>query len=231
MVKFKENDIYALKIEDELSKYNGKYIILIKCSYKGYSKSSNKGMFRFKITKDKNIPKLEEINDLEYIVTFIQHELKKYMPFPGFNEPFEEFKKERDKVITYPDKYGYLYTCLSSIFLINKNIPKDLIYIGNKQLDLPVHEYIPFSEYGYLGSFKWDNITQELVKCYEGYNLKKSKMFSKEFAAMAKQEMLDLIEFKKKIEKTDFSKIRFDEEEEIEDSLTYVGGEDEDPFK
>lgn len=116
MVKFKENDIYALKIEDELSKYNGKYIILIKCSYKGYSKSSNKGMFRFKITKDKNIPKLEEINDLEYIVTFIQHELKKYMPFPGFNEPFEEFKKERDKVNTYPDKYGYLYTCLSSIF-------------------------------------------------------------------------------------------------------------------
>ena len=115
--------------------------------------------------------------------------------------------------------------------MISKNIPKDLIYIGNKHLDLPVHEYIPFSEYGYLGSFKWDNITQELVKCYEGYNLKKSKKFSKEFAAMAKQEMLDLIEFKKKIEKTDFSKIRFDDEEEIEDSLTYVGGEDEDPFK
>ncbi len=229
MVKFKENDIYALKIEDELSKYNGKYIILIKCSYKGYSKSSNKGMFRFKITKDKNIPKLEEINDLEYIVTFIQYELSKYMPFPG--ESFEEFKKERDKVITYPDKYGYLYTCLSSIFLINKNIPKNLIYLGNKQLDLPYHEYIPFSEYGYLGNFKWDNITQELVKCYEGYNLKKSEMLSKKFATMAKQEMLDLIEFEKKIEKIDFSKIRFDDEEEIEDSLTYVGGEDEDPFK
>lgn len=229
MVKFKENDIYALKIEDELSKYNGKYIILIKCNYKGYSKSSNKGMFRFKITKDKNIPKLEEINDLEYIVTFIQHELSKYMPFPG--ESFEEFRKERDKVITYPDKYGYLYTCLSNIFWVNKNVPKDLIYLGNKQLDLPVHEYIPFSEYGYLGSFKWDYITQELVKCYEMYNLKKSKMFSKEFATKAKQEMLDLIEFEKKIEKIDFCKIRFDDEEEIEDSLTYVGGEDEDPFK
>ena len=43
--------------------------------------------------------------------------------------------------------------------------------------------------------------------------------------------MLDFIEFHKKLEKTDFSKIKFDDEEEIEDSLTYVGGEDEDPFE
>ena len=231
MIRFKENDIYALKIEDELSKYNGKYIILIKCSYKGYSKNINKEMFRFKITKDKNIPKLEEINDLEYIVTYIQHELKKYMPFPSPDESFEEFKKERDKVNTYPDKYGYLYTCLSSIFLINKNIPENLIYLGNKQLDLPVHEYISFSEYGYKMTFKLDNIIKGLVNCYEMYNLKKSSMFSKEVAEMAKQEVLGLFELEKKFRKTDFSKIRFDEEEEIEDSLTYVGGEDEDPFK
>lgn len=231
MIRFKENDIYALKIEDELSKYNGKYIILIKCSYKGYSKSSNKEMFRFKITKDKSIPKLEEINDLEYIVTYIQHELNKYMPFTSPDESFEEFKKERDKVITYPDKYGYLYTCLSSIFLISKNIPEDLIYLGNKQLDLPFHEYIPFSEYGYKMTFNWDNITKELVKCYEMYNLKKSSMFSKEAAEMAKQEVLGLIELEKKFRKIDFSKIKFDDEEEIENSLTYVGGEDEDPFK
>ena len=59
------------------------------------------------------------------------------------------------------------------------------------------------------------------------FNLKKSK----EVAESRKREMLDLIEFHKKLEKIDFSKIKFDDEEEIEDSLTYVGGEDEDPFE
>lgn len=231
MVKFKKNDIYALKIENEVNEYNGRYIIIIKCSHNSYSNDINNRLFRFKITKDKNIPKLEEINDLEYIVTYIQHEFNKYMPFPRPDESFEEFKKERNKVITYPDEYGYLYTCLSSIFWVNKNVPKDLIYIGNKQLDLPVHEYISFSEYGYKMTFNWDNITKELVECYEKYNLKKSSMFSKEVAEMAKQEVLGLIEFEKKFRKIDFGKIRFDDEEEIEDSLTYVGGEDEDPFK
>ena len=55
-------------------------------------------------------------------------------------------------------------------------------------------------------------------------------MFSKEVAESRKREMLDLIEFHKKLEKIDFSKIKFADEEEIEDSLTYVGGEDKDPF-
>ena len=231
MVKFKDNDIYALKIKDKDSKYYGKYIIIIKCSYEGYPKHINKGIFRFKLSKDKSIPKLEEVNNLEYIITQVQHELMKYMPLPGANVSFKDHKKKRDKIKVYPDEYGYLYSCISEIFPLNKNIPKDLIYIGNVVLDLPKYEYIPFSDYGYKGMFKWENIEKEIINCYELFNLEKSKMFSKEVAESRKREMLDLIEFHKKLEKIDFSKIKFADEEEIEDSLTYVGGEDKDPFK
>ena len=175
MVRFKDNDIYALKIKDKNSKYYGKYIIIIKCSYEGYSKHINKGIFRFKLSKDKKSPKLEEINSLEYVITQVQHELMKYMPLPGANITFKEHKKKIDKVVVFPDKYGYLYSCISEIFPLNKNIPKDLIYVGNIILDLPKYEYIPFSEYGYKGMFKWENIENEIINCYELFNLKKSK--------------------------------------------------------
>lgn len=150
-------------------------------------------MFRFKLSKDKSIPKLEEVNNLEYIITQVQHELMKYMPFPGANVTFEEHKKKRDKVIVYPDKYGYLYTYLGEFYQVTKNLPEDLIYIGNMDLDLPKYEYIPFSEYGYKGNFKWESIEKEIIDCYELFNLKKSKMFSKDAAESRKREMLDLI--------------------------------------
>lgn len=237
MVKFKENDIYALEIKNNKSKYNGRYIIIIKCSVLGWEKYKNKKNFRFKITKDKRLPKLEEINDLEYIITHFQHELNKY--FPGEGIPFEELKAKRDKVKVYPDKYGYLYTCLTEIYFYNKNIPDDLIYIGNKEIDPPLHEYIPFTEYGYKYQVNsWDNIANNLISKYEDFNLKKSEWYNEEAAERVKNGRIDDIKariecdrFVKKLEDAGILHKLFEGEERIEDSLTYVGGEDKDPYE
>lgn len=236
MVKFKENDIYALKVENIDEQYNGRYIIIIKQSIPEWGDFINKKQFRFKITKDKKLPKLDEINSLEYIITHIQHELAKY--FPGEGMPFEELKAKRDKYKVYPDEYGYLYTYISQIFFTNKNIPENLIYIGNQKIDLPKKEYIPFTAYGYSFQEKsWENIIQKLIDCYENINLKKAKAFSKEASQRIKEHWLDeigsAIEVENLIEKLKEKGILdklFEDEEEIEDSLTYVGGEDKDPY-
>ncbi len=236
-LKFKENDIYALEIKNINEKYDGRYIIIIKCSIDGWNDNINKRLFRFKITKDKKIPKLEELDDLEYIITHFQHELNKY--FPGEGVPFEELRKKRDKIKVYPDKYGYLYTCISGIYFVNKDIPNNIMYIGNKKLKLPKHEYIPFTEYGYKCDFRlWNKIVERLVEKYEDYNLGKSKWFTEEGAKVVKKARLydigatiecdNLCNYLK--EKGILDKL-FEDEEEIEDSLTYVGGEDEDPFE
>lgn len=240
MVKFKENDIYALEIKSDNLKYDGRYIIIIKCSWPKWAKrdgNNDKRYFRFKMTKDKKIPKLEDIENLEYIITYFQHELAKY--FPGEGIPFEELKKKRDKVKLYPDKYGYLYTCISEIFFYKKNIPENLIYIGNKELKLPKHEYIPFTEFGYKYSENtWDNITENLIHKYEYYNLKKSPCFSEEGVKAVKEARLEEIaatiecdKLCKYLEEKGILHKLFEDEEEIEESLTYVGEEEEDPFK
>lgn len=237
MVKFKDNDIYALKIENVNKEYNGRYIVIIKCSIPGWNKNVNKNLFRFKITKDKKLPKLEDINVLEYIITHFQHELEKY--FPGEGIPFEELRKKRDKVKVYPDKYRYLYTCISEIYFVNRDIPENLIYIGNKKLELPKHEYIPFCEYGFKYQTNyWKDIIENLIKKYEDFNLGKSEWLNKEAAEKVKNRCLRDIKAaiecdnlcKKLKEKGILHKL-FEGEEEMEDSLTYVGGEDEDPFE
>lgn len=235
MVKFKENDIYALEIKNISEEYNGRYIIIIKNSILGWSKFIDKRIFRFKITKKKELPKLEEIDDLEYIITHFQHELEKY--FPGEGIPFEELRKKRDKVKVYPDEYGYLYTCISEVYFYNKNIPEDLVYIGNKKLKLPEHEYIPFSEYGYNYQARtWENIVENLVQRYEDFNLRKSKWLSIEGAEKVKQARLydigstiECDNLCKYLEEKGILHEMFKDEEEIEDSLTYVGEEDEEP--
>lgn len=232
-LKFKENDIYALEIKNINEKYDGRYIIIIKCTLSEWSNRENNSLFRFKITKDKKMPKLEELDDLEYIITYFQHELEKY--FPGEGVPFEELRKKRDKIKVYPDKYGYLYTCISGIYFVNKDIPNNIMYIGNKKLKLPKHEYIPFTEYGYKCDFRlWNKIVERLVEKYEDYNLGKSKWFTEEGAKVVKKARLydigatiecdNLCNYLK--EKGILDKL-FEDEEEIEDSLTYVGGEDE----
>lgn len=240
MVKFKENDIYALEIKNNSEKYNGKYIIIIKCSWPDGTIEDGKNekrLFRFKITKKRKLPTLNEINDLEYVITHFQYELEKY--FPGEGIPFEELKKKRDKVKVYPDKYGYLYTCISEIFSYNKNVPEDLIYIGNMKLDLPKHEYIPFTEYGYkFYTNNWNNIIEKIIEKYEDFNLGKSQWYQKEKNEEIKRACLNDIGAAKECEKLinyleekGILHEMFVDEEKTEDSLTYVGGEYEDPYE
>lgn len=234
MVKFKENDIYALKIKDETSEYNGRYIILIKVEVKGWSPSTNKRLFRFKISKDNKLPKLEEINDLEYIKTWVRSYLSIFLPFDN-NMTKKERHQTLKKIEPDLDEYKYLYTYISEIKFVNKNMPKDLIYIGNKKIELPKHEYYLNWEYGYIMNFySLENIVEDLLLCYENYNKKKANIYTKEGVNQvhqrSKRDLKFFAQAYKKLEKAKKNCFNFENEEEIEDSLTYVGGE-EDPFK
>lgn len=235
MVKFKENDIYALKIKDETSEYNGRYIILIKVEVKGWSTSTNKRLFRFKISKNNKLPKLEEINGLEYIKTYARSYLDIFLPYDNRmtkKERYQALKKIKPDL----DKYKYLYTYISEVKFVDKNMPKDLIYIGNKEVDIPAHEYYLDWEYGYIMNFNsLENIAENLLLCYENYNKKKDIIYTKEgmkkVHQRSKRDLKFYAQAYKKLEKMENEGFNFDDEEEIEDSLTYVGGEDEDPFK
>lgn len=236
MVKFKDNDIYALEVKDKKSKYHGRYIILIKYSNPEWSNNVNKGLFRFKITRKKALPKLEEINDLEYVITWFEQELGKYFPWESI--PFEQLKAKRDKKKVYPDKYGYLYIYITEIYWYNKNVPQDLIYIGNTEIEPPEKEYIPFNEYGGVRDYKtWDNIVEKILKSYEDYNLGKSEWFNEEGAKELKRQwelqikgLIKLDKFVDYLEENNLLEDFVGDEERIEESLTYVGGEDEDPY-
>lgn len=240
MVKFKENDIYALKIKNSNEKYNGRYIIIIKISVEGWSNFTNKKLFRFKLTKEKKLPTLNEIDSLEYIITFIQYELRKYMPFDG-RLPFEERKKEIDRTTVYPNKYGFLHSYVSKIHDVDKDIPKNIIYIGNKKCKLPNDEYISLCEYGYNYSRNnWENFENDLINLYENNNLEKANVYKPENINECKKHYLKLIDDYIYFEKLDevgvIDRISDMLDEQgggriEEDTLTYVGGEDKDPYE
>lgn len=230
MVKFKENDIYAIKIENKENEYDGEYLILIKVKRKEWLPSTNKHLFRFKITKNKQLPTLKEINNLEYIKTHMLSYLGIFFPYDS-----EMTKKERiqeiKKIKPYLDEYKYLYTYISKVKFVYKNIPENLIYIGNKLIDPPVDEYYPSCEYGYIMSFfSLENIVEDVLKCYENYNKKKSNIYeknsSKKIHENYKKDLKFFANTYKEIEKMD--KRDFNEVE-TEESLTYVGEDDEEP--
>lgn len=238
MKRFKENDIYALEIKNISEEYNGRYIIIMKASVDEWNPTTNRHLFRFKITRDKKLPTIDEINDLEYIITHVQHEYEKYFPKNSSFGTFYHQMEIMDKMIVYPDKYDYIYSYVSEIFFITKGFPTDLIYIGNINCDLPEKEYIPLCEYGHSYTRgTWENIISDLIKLYEDYNLKKSRIFTIEFSEANRKGLEKMMKAEIYFDKLDEIGITqkliemLPEEKSKRGRLTYVGGEDKDPYR
>lgn len=174
---WEEGDIFALKINSEkYPEYNNKYIILIHSiiSKDGWAMPRTTNSFRAKITKNTQLPTTKkEIEDLEYIKTYAK----------GYNIVKNKYPKDIENINA--DKYHFIYTYLLVINSSKFQVPKELIYLGNFGIQNPNNEYIPNSRHdGVLFSFwneKYSKITEKLLNCYNWYNLKQAKIFSKEF--------------------------------------------------
>ncbi len=234
------NDVFAIKIESEkFPEYNERYIILIHSiiEKEGWKTSRTTNNFRAKLTKANILPKTkDEIDELEYIKT----------NYYGYLFECNRYPKETQNL--KPDKYNYIYTYLFQIWSPKFRIPEDLIYIGNFNIKEPNDEYIPHSQhYGILFEL-WkndsDNITDDLIKSYKWFNLKKNTAYSKEIQNENLERQKRDLKFYKKLDKLQeeiagsngkeiLKSLGIDIDKEIKknNSLTYVGKEEKDSSK
>lgn len=196
-----EGDTFALEIKEADKEFNGKYLILIKCKVKDYDTGEywddNNGkdsFFRFKITKDKTLPKTqEEVEQLEFVKVSFRLFEERYLPYDG-RMTIKELIKNRSKVEFYPDEYGFIYTYIESIHIRNNADCEKLIYLGNFEISKPDDEYIPFNIYNCKFYDNVDTIVKFLIKRYKSYNQKNcilytSEEYRKELKSQAKEKL------------------------------------------
>ena len=221
----KQNDVFALKIENE-SPYKGQYIILIK-HFDPEWKDSNM-LFRAKLTKNITMPKTyEEIEELEYIKTKCITYEERFLPLSGL-VPNDILIKERSKTKFYPDEYNYLYQYIFQLSLLRKDDYNNLIYLGNYELSTPKEEYYPFCKDA-VDLILYRDVIKDLLSYYEGLNQKKYLIYDPEHCKKVHEQAAMHMEVLLNYDKI----IILNEEKGFKrkDSLTYVGGEDEDPFE
>ena len=79
----------------------------------------------------------------------------------------------------YPDEFNYLFYYLFEVLLLKRsNIYKELIYLGNFDINLPIDDYRSVDGDDKL--FLLKELKDELYKCYNEYNLRKSSIYEKD---------------------------------------------------
>lgn len=229
---WEEGDVFALKIKSEIyPTFNNQYIIFIhtKVDNENWNMSRTTNLFRAKITVNYELPTTaKEIEKLEYIKTSAD----------GFLLEKEKNSNEIKKVT--PDKYNFIYKYLFKINSIKFKIPRELIYIGNFNLEKPINEYIPDSPFNKVllcfWQNKYSNVIDDILKKYKLINLKESEYFTekgqKEFLEKQQQDIFiwkDIKQLQKDLEGSNGEKILnsmgidIEKEKKVHDFDTYVG--------
>lgn len=190
-----EGDTFAIKIDRPKSKYNGRYLILIKHVY-GFESSRNDVMFRVKLTKGQKIPSTkEEIEKLEYIKTSTMPNEYRFFPIQigkTLKEVLDEDKKNK-----YPiDEFGYINLYKANIYFKPGIKYDEFKFIGNFDITPPEDEYIaeyPAYGYGLTPDYRGDIYIDALIRNYESFNLRKAPIYREgEYQKVHKQSQ-DLI--------------------------------------
>lgn len=122
---------------------------------------------------------------------------------------------------------------------MNSKAPNDLIYLGNYNVTPPQNEYIAYN-IAYTTVKFWDRIDDDLIQCYYQYNKKDKSIFNQKESELKKKNYLEHKRIEdnfynniEKFEKMLFEKYGdelekyFENEPYIEESETYVGGDEE----
>lgn len=221
-----EGDTFAWKIESEkYPEYNGRYLILIKLDIPEWDVYKSTVFFRVKITKDKSLPKeYNEINQLEYVKIGYRTKYTEHDAIGGIeNVQEDEFE------------YIYIYIIQISYRARKYPVPSNLYYLGNYNFETPKNEYISVTgSRGEIFTF-WYDAQEKIISSYERDNLQKGDHYTKEgheiFIEQAKEEQrIDefYLKYIKGHEKEFLLSLGIDveKEEQEDDSLTYVGGDE-----
>ena len=177
-------DTFALKLAEV-----DRYLILILYEAPYETSCDIRCKFRVKITKDEQLPKnQEEIDALEFVKVQYRHFYTRYLPIKADENYEDGVIRQKDRKF-YPDEFNYLYYYLFEVLLLKKsNIYKELIYLGKFDIKLPMDDYI--SADGDEKLFFLKELKDELYKCYNKYNLRKSSIYEKESMAEIKKNAL-----------------------------------------
>ncbi len=223
-----DGDTFAWKIESEdYPEFNGRYLILTYYYNKNYEESKSK-MFRAKITRDYIIPQdVQDLENLENVIT----------TYNIYDFVMEEYQEAKNVI---PDSYGYIYQYTFSIYIDRKTLPKKMQYLGNFSLkDIPNEFYVPEGTRNQESAY-WTHLEDNLLLGYTLYNQKQfigyTEEGNKEVYENAYQNLKVQRFVKKFIQEMQGSKkdiilkkLGIDIESEVyeDDSLTYVGPDDE----
>ncbi len=155
-------DVFAVKLRGEMAEKKGisdTYLLFQVVDKYLYSISSNKTIghicpiVRAKLTLSKNTPKLNDFVDNQIIKT--------------------EFSCDTNKKNVYAT---LIYTTSSKV------IPKELIFLGNKELVIPEDDYGMFSDdiNDNVHFTLWKKFENDMVKYYYGHNLKEFSVYHEE---------------------------------------------------
>ena len=216
-------DVFALKLE----KVN-KYLILILYETPYETSCDIRCKFRAKITNNEQLPKnKEKIDALEFIKVDFIHFYERYFPLKG-SETYAECVERQLSKKFYPDEYDYLYYYLFELALLKRSrIYKELIYLGNFDIIPSTDDYTN----GHEKLFFLKELKDELYKCYNEYNLRKSNIYEKDSMTEIKKNSLIRVDVeivkptKEKLLKL-YSPIIEKEKKKKRDTLTKVDFDD-----
>ena len=175
-------DVFALKLKEV-----DKYLILILYEAPYETSCDIRCKFRAKITNNEQLPKDKaEIDALEFIKIHYQHFYVRYLPLNAYETYEEGVIRQKDRKF-YPDKFNYLYYYLFEVILLKRSsVYKELIYLGNFDIKLSMDDYTNGNE----KLFFLKELKDELYKCYNEYNLRKSNIYEKDSMTEIKKNSL-----------------------------------------
>lgn len=141
-------------------------------------------------------------------------------------------EKNGKKIISEykPDEYGYLNTYIFEIYIKKYFVPDYVRFIGNFEIIPPIDEYIPITRFSRVPLSTWETLIPDLINAYENYNLRKLNIYqpegNKKFHESSKQDLNIFLEVLEELPKMNI----VEDEKVKKNTLTYVGGEDVDPY-
>ena len=223
-----DGDTFAWKIESEdYPEFNSRYLILTYYYNENYEESKSK-MFRAKITKDYIIPRdVQDLESLENVIT----------TYNIYDFVMEEYQEAKNVI---PDSYGYIYQYTFSIYIDRKTLPKKMLDLGNFSLkDIPNEFYVPEGTRD-QESVCWKYLEDNLLYDYVLYNQKQfigyteegnKEVYKNAYQNAEVQKFVKVFLQKMRSGEQDniLKKLGIDIENEVptDDSLTYVGPDDE----
>ena len=182
--KWKDGDIYALKMISEAAKeinLYGEFILLEKVSITSYFPNSLIPVVYAKITRDSIIPTNQEMyNELPYVQIFAYKARENILP--SELSYLKSHLANQYTTLQAPDEYGCLKVFRFSVAIVSKEIEKrNLKYIGNFcNCEAPDNEFIPNIALNIIALPLTNDQTEfeyRFLELYRAHTLKESKIY------------------------------------------------------